>query len=59
MRSRSVSLTVRLAPHESALVKARAAEVRISVSAYVRQCALDVDLLRDRVEKVLAEFRSE
>jgi len=56
--ARSVSLTVRLAPEECALVKARAGEAGISVSAYVRQCALDVDLLREHVETVLAEIRA-
>ncbi len=58
VRARSVALTVRLAPDESALVKARAAEANISISAYLRQCALDVDLLREHVEQVLSESRA-
>jgi hypothetical protein len=57
-KSKSVSLTVRLAPGESALVKARAAEAQVSVSAYMRQCALDVDKLRGQVETALVELRS-
>lgn len=58
LMGKSVSLTVRLAPGESALVKARAAEAQVSVSAYMRQCALDVDKLRGQVEAALAELRS-
>jgi hypothetical protein len=56
--NRAVSLSVRLAPGECALIKSRAAESRLSVSAYVRQCVLDVDAMRIFVEKISAELHS-
>lgn len=58
VQGRSVALSVRLTPNECALVKARAAEAQTSVSAYMRQCALEVDMLRDHVESALAELRA-
>lgn len=56
--NRVVSLSVRLAAEECALVKSRAAEARLSVSAYLRQCALDVDAMRIFVEKISAELQA-
>jgi mobilization protein NikA len=55
---RSSSLTVRLAPDESALIKARADEAQLSTSAYLRQCALEVEALRIEVRETLAKFRT-
>lgn len=54
---KNVALTVRLAPEECANIKARAAEAETSVSAYLRQCALEVEHLREQVERALAELR--
>lgn len=55
---RSSALTVRLAPDESALIKARADEAQLSTSAYLRQCALEVETLRDQVRDTLAKMRT-
>lgn len=55
--NRVVSLSVRLAAEECALVKSRAADARLSVSAYLRQCVLDVDAMRIFVEKISAELQ--
>lgn len=51
---RQVSLSIRLASSERELVKARAAEAGVSVSAYLRQCALEVEQLRAQVQMALA-----
>ena len=58
---RQVSMTLRVAASEQALIKARAAEAGLSVSAYLRQCALEVEKLRAQVHHTLAriEQRSE
>ena len=56
--NRVVSLSVRLAAEECALVRMRAAESRLSVSAYLRQCVLDVDAMRIFVEKISAELHA-
>ena len=58
---RQVSMSLRVAPSEQALIKARAAEAGLSVSAYLRQCALEVEKLRAQVHHTLAliEQRSE
>jgi len=56
--NRVVSLSVRLAAEECALVRSRAAEARLSVSAYLRQCVLDVDAMRIFVEKISTELQS-
>jgi len=51
---RQVSMSLRLAPSEQALIKARAAEAGLSASAYLRQCALEVEQLRTQVQHTLA-----
>jgi hypothetical protein len=51
---RQVSMSLRVAASEQALIKARAAEVGLSVSAYLRQCALEVEKLRTQVHHTLA-----
>ncbi len=58
---RQVSMSLRVAASEQALIKARAAEAGLSVSAYLRQCALEVEKLRAQVHHTLAliEQRSE
>jgi hypothetical protein len=52
--SRQVSLSIRFAASERALIKTRAAEAGVSVSAYLRQCALEVEQLRAQVRLTLA-----
>jgi hypothetical protein len=51
---RQVSMSLRVAASEQALIKARAAEAGLSVSAYLRQCALEVENLRAQVHHRLA-----
>lgn len=51
---RQVAISIRLAPSERALLRTRAAEAGITVSAYIRQCALEVEQLREHVRQTLA-----
>ena len=51
---RQVSMSLRVASSEQALIKARAAEAGLSVSAYLRHCALEVEKLRNQVHHALA-----
>jgi hypothetical protein len=53
-RARSNALTLRVNDSEQARIVARAAEANLSVSAYLRQCALGVEELRGQVELALA-----
>jgi len=55
---RRAILSVRLTESEIAKLKARAHESGISVSAYMRSCVLDADLLRSQVKQALAEMRA-
>lgn len=50
---RQVSLSLRVGASEQALIRIRAAEAGISVSAYLRQCALDVEILRAQVQQFM------
>lgn len=52
--TRQVAISIRLAPAERALIKTRAAEAGISASAYIRQCALEVEQLRAQVQRAIA-----
>lgn len=52
--SRQVAISVRLAPAERALIRTRAAETGLSASAYIRQCALEVEQLRAQVNEAIA-----
>jgi hypothetical protein len=51
---RQVSMSLRVATSEQALIKARAAEAGLSASAYLRHCALEVEKLRAQVHHTLA-----
>jgi hypothetical protein len=51
---RQVSMSLRVAASEHALIKARATEAGLSVSAYLRHCALEVEQLRAQVHHTLA-----
>jgi hypothetical protein len=51
---RQVSMSLRASVSEQALIKARAAEAGLSVSAYLRHCALEVEKLRNQVHHTLA-----
>jgi predicted DNA binding CopG/RHH family protein len=54
LEPRQVSLSVRLSASDQATIKLRAAEAGISASAYMRQCALDVEQLRAQVKETIA-----
>ena len=54
--SRQVAISIRLAPSERALIKARATEAGITASAYIRQCALEVEQLREQVRQAVASM---
>ena len=52
--TRLVAISIRLAPAERALIKTRAAEAGVSASAYIRQCALEVEQLRAQVQQAIS-----
>jgi uncharacterized protein (DUF1778 family) len=52
--ARQKAISIRLAPEERALIQARAAEAGTTVSAYMRQCVLEVEQLRAQVRKAMA-----
>lgn len=52
--TRQVAVSIRLAQAERALIKTRATEAGLTVSAYIRQCALEVEQLRAQVQQTLA-----
>lgn len=56
--ARASALTIRLTEDELALIRRRAVEASLSVSGYLRQCALEVETLREHVEGVLEELRA-
>lgn len=51
--TRQVAISIRLADSERALIRTRAAESGVTVSAYVRQCALEVEQLRAEVQQTI------
>ena len=52
--TRQAAISIRLAPSERTLIQARAAEAGITASAYIRQCALEVEQLRAQVKTAVA-----
>jgi hypothetical protein len=52
--ARQKAISIRLAPEERALIQTRAAETGITVSAYIRQCVLEVEQLRAQVRRAMA-----
>jgi hypothetical protein len=51
------SITIRLTEPECAQLRRRAAEAGLTVSAYLRSCALEVESLRAQVKETLAQLR--
>jgi hypothetical protein len=51
------SITVRLSHAESEQLRLRATEAGLTVSAYLRSCAFEVESLRAQVKKTLAEMK--
>lgn len=56
---KSFALALRVSDAEQTRVRACAARANLSVSAYLRQCALGVDDLRDQVELALTKLRQQ
>jgi predicted DNA binding CopG/RHH family protein len=54
---RAASVTIRLSIAECARLRQRAAEAGLTVSAYLRSCVLEADVLRAQVKQALAEMR--
>ncbi|MGH9592904.1 MAG: plasmid mobilization protein, partial [Bryobacteraceae bacterium] len=54
---KSASVTVRLTAEENDRLKARSAEAGLTVSAYLRSCALEVESLRAQVKEAVAGMR--
>lgn len=52
------SATIRLSRAECAQLKQRAAEAGLTVSAYIRSCVFEAEVLRAQVKQALAELRS-
>jgi hypothetical protein len=51
------SVTVRLTRAEDDLLRQRAAEAGLTISAYLRSCAFEVETLRAQVKQTIAEMR--
>lgn len=56
---RCSSITVRLSAEENEQLHLRAAEAKLTVSAYLRSCAFEVESLRAEVKATVAQMRSE
>lgn len=57
-RLKTASITIRLSAAECAQVRQRAAEAGLTVSAYLRSCALEVESLRAEVKEMMGRLRS-
>jgi hypothetical protein len=55
---RSASVTIRLSRAECARLHQRAAEAGLTVSAYLRSCAVEAEGLRAQVKQALAELKA-
>jgi hypothetical protein len=55
---RSASVTIRLSRVECARLHQRAAEAGLTVSAYLRSCAIEAEALRAQVKQALAELKA-
>jgi len=53
------ALTVRMTPQDCEEVRLRAKEAGLSISAYLRACALEVEQLRSQVKQMIAGLRKE
>ena len=59
LESKSIALSLRVSDAEQARIRACAGRANLSVSAYLRQCALGVDDLRSQVELALGELKKQ
>ena len=58
LHKKSASITLRMSSAECAQLRKRAAAANLSVSAYMRSCILDAEMLRAQVREALAELRA-
>ncbi len=58
VESQSVSLKLRISAGEHATIKAGASEAGLPLAAYMRQCTLDVEVLRKLMKQTIADIRS-
>lgn len=56
---KSASITLRISQAECTQLRERAAEAGLTVSAYLRSCAFEVESLRAQVKEALAQMRPE
>ena len=56
-RRKCASITVRLTRDEDEQLRKRSAEAGLTISAYLRSCAFEVESLRAQVKQTLAELR--
>lgn len=57
-RRKRASVTLRMNNAERAQLEQRAAEAGLTISAYLRSCAFEVERLRSQVKQALAELRA-
>ncbi|HKN23079.1 MAG TPA: hypothetical protein VJX73_16755 [Terracidiphilus sp.] len=55
---RSASVTIRLSQAECERLHQRAAEAGLTVSAYLRSCAVEAEALREQVKQAIAELKA-
>lgn len=55
---RTSSVTIRLSQAESMQLRQRAMEAGLTVSAYLRSCAIEAEALRAQVKRALAEIKA-
>ena len=58
VQSQAVSLKVRISAGEHVTIKAGASEAGLPLAAYMRQCTLDVEVLRKLLKQTIADIRT-
>jgi hypothetical protein len=57
-KKKSASITIRLTESEEAQLHQRAAAAQLSVSAYLRSCIFEAELLRSQVKQALSQMKA-
>ena len=58
VQARSVSLKLKISAGEHATIKAGASEAGLPLAAYMRQCTLDVEVLRKLLKQTISDIRA-
>ena len=58
VQSQAISLKLRISAGEHAAIKAGASEAGLPLAAYMRQCTLDVEVLRKLLKQTIADIRT-